>query len=263
MKCRVFSYIVLAGLLAACGSDTIDEPDKPTPNDPTKPSDIVANWTVYYEENSWQNPRWQNLVNNSAECLDWKDIHSTNLIAHDSHDANHERWQWVVNYPMTEESDVVNHIERFIKWTVMPKSDYDGLSGMDVFSATLRGDDRDFSIQYTYNPNYPISTTSEWAIGFSEYRFIFNGDNLDIPDGYSDWVNKHQKYLVSSLEGANNISYKWEMKVSSLTDEIIDNSILPFIHFRKNGDPASQSYSRFEVMVTQCNSGVSKTYECN
>lgn len=264
MKLKVYSFIIASVLLSACGSTTNDEPDIPKPDEPTiDPSEVIADWTVYYEESSWQNPHWQNLVNNSKECLNWKNIHASDLIVHDSSDANHEHWKWVVNYPTTAESEVIKQIERFIKWTVMPKPDYDGLSGIDVFSATLFGGDRDYSINYTYNPNYPISTTEEYVIVFREDRFIFNGESLDMPDGYSDWVNKHRKYLVSSTEGGNNISYIWEMKVPSLSDEIIDNSILPFIHFRKSEYSTNRSYSRFEVNITQSDTGVSSIYVCN
>lgn len=266
MRFKLYSAIMASAILSACGSATNEEPDAPKPDEPTvDPTEVVADWSVTYQESSWQNPAWATLVNNSLECTDWKKIHSENLVIHDSQDPNHERWLWIVNYKSTKESEVVQYIDRFIRWTMMPASDYDGLSGIDVFTASLTGGNRDYRISFSYDPNQATMPTDKWQISFRECRFVFNGESLPTPDGYEEWVNDHKQYSSYSSEDANNIIHEWVMETSSLTNEIVEESILKFIHFSHFAEIGStnRSYSQYYATVTQIGSGISSTYACD
>lgn len=260
---KCYLLIGLAIIISACGSDNTDEPTSPNQNSSLQES--AMDWIVEYREDQWQNSRWGNNVNTSDDCLKWKEQHQENLIRHedDEHDHNHKFWEWKVGYRSKVELEVVMFIEQFIKFTMPPNPNNFGKTGIDKFSASLYCKERDYKVEYYFDPTKASTPQNEWRITFAENSHVYNGENLPVPAAYKEWVEAHKQDMEYSSKSSSDYEswahYKWSMSVSSFDRATIESEILPFIHWTQHS-PTGRSSNIMTVDVKQLGTGITICY---
>lgn len=249
----------LLPLLSACSSD---EPGQDKDNSETEQQEPVSDWSVYYYEDSWQNEDWTYVYNTSPDCMSWRSEHESNLATHQK-EEDREYWLWIISYPNTTQSEVVAQIEQFIKFTLWRVPNEADLSGIDVFSADLYGNDPDYRIYFSYSPENVGDLKDNWIITFTQYQYLKDGATAPSNCEYDNWVKSHQSYFtksnVNSYDNSISTSNTWVMNVNSMSSEFVDTHILPFIRFSNISSDDFQD--SFYVSVVHEGSGITQSYQ--
>lgn len=188
-------------------------------------------------------PTSEKITNTSKECLDWKETHKEYCRTIQTTDEI-KQYIWDVTYNDFTEAQVISTVDKFINFTIWPYDRYEAIVAYDGY----------YYVNYSYQEGWEDNTSNKWKITFYEWR----GNNVDDSFNYAEyekWANEHEPFLIYESKNKN----IWEMELDALTQQDIDELIVPFVKMAY-GQYRDSSYVDFSVTAYQYNSSKKMCY---
>lgn len=211
-----------------------------TQDEPNFNQEPVSDWHVLFMEVNI--PTSEKITNTSKECLDWKETHKEYCRTIQTTDEI-KQYIWNVTYNNCTETQVISAVDEFINFTIWPYDRYEATvayNGYYVIHSYRKGDEDNIS--------------NKWKVTFYEQRSNIVNNNFNYTE-YEKWANEHKQFLIYESKNKN----IWEMELDVLTQQNIDELIVPFVKM-SYGQYNDSSYVGFSVTVYQYNSSKEMYY---